>query len=241
MLLNRQRDERTTSCSPSTPAPTNPNTLAGIKSSTRAPSTPGGEDFRSRQAPFRGRPLVINSSVQVLQTFLFFHRRHPAVLVCWTIGQQAFNASMILLLDACEAENELNVWLVDEALKVFEELHQSGVHKLAELAVRRITEGTIIVNTRRQDRKTAASAGAPTTTSAAVSWRSSQHQYRQQQTFKYSPFSPDHRLYLPIPSLNATGPALVDCSSNTIMRSTVMGATGMFLLEDPGVQFQNHT
>lgn len=194
------------------------------------------------QAPIRGRPLVINSSVQLLQTFLFFSHRHPAVLICWTIGQQAFNAAMIIVLDAWETENEQNMWLVDEALLVFTDLQRNGIHKLAELAVVRITKGIVLFKTRQRERRDAINAA---TAAAAVSRRSSQHLYHQQQGHqsqqpcRYSPPAEVYHLYQPILSLDTNDTSTYEISGDTIMGNTVMGQTGMFLLEDPGLQSHN--
>jgi len=193
-------------------------------------------------APIRGRPLVINSSVQLLQTFLFFSHRHPAVLVCWTIGQQAFNAAMIIMLDAWETEGEQNMWLVDEALLVFTGLQRNGIHKLAELAVARITKGIVLFKTRQRERQDALNAAA---VADAVSRRSGQHQYQQQQglqnqqTYQYSQPEDVYHLYQPMLSLDANDTSSYDMSGDTIMGNTVMGQTGMFLLEDPGLQSHN--
>ena len=245
VLLNRQRDERTTRSTSSTSPPSYPNTLPGINSATYTPSGPGAGDGLHHQAPIRGRPLVINSSVQLLQTFLFFAHRHPAVLICWTIGQQAFNAAMIIILDACETENDQNMWLVDQAYKVFHQLDKDGVHKLAKLAVERISRGIILVENRQRDRRDEANAAAAAAQAAGMSRRPSQQQQQQQQQYQaqapyqYSPHVPPHHLYQPILSIDNPDLASTDFSGDTIMANTVMGETGMFLLEDSGLQSHN--
>jgi hypothetical protein len=73
--------------------------------------------------------------------FLFFYTRTPASLVSWTISQQAFNSSMILLLDALETGNLAYVRKVEQAYVVFRELQDNGVHRLAGLAVEKISWG----------------------------------------------------------------------------------------------------
>jgi hypothetical protein len=245
VLLNRQRDERTTRSASSTSPPSYPNTLPGINSATYTPSGTGGGDGL-HQAPIRGRPLVINSSVQLLQTFLFFAHRHPAVLICWTIGQQAFNAAMIIILDACETENDQNIWLVDQAYKVFDQLDKDGVHKLAKLAVERISRGIILVENRQRERRDEANAAAAAAHAAGMSRRPSQQQQQQQQQqyqtqapYQYSPHMPPYHLYQPILSIDNADLASTDFSGDTIMANTVMGETGMFLLEDSGLQSHN--
>lgn len=246
ILLNRQRDERTTRSTSSTSPPAYPNTLAGVNSTTYTSST--GGDGLHHQAPIRGRPLVINSSVQLLQTFLFFSHRHPENLISWTIGQQAFNAAMIIILDAWETDNEQNMWLVDEAHKVFVALQ--GVHKLAALAVSRITQGMLIFNTRQRERQDAANAAAAAAANAAAMSRRSSQQQQQHQHFQqqqqpiqvqqaYHYTQPEH-LYQPILSLNTTNTASLNISGNSVMGNSVMGETGMFLLEDSGYAVQQH-
>lgn len=150
-------------------------------------------------APVRGRSLVVESSIQLLKAFLFFRYRNPAVLICWTMGQQAFNASMILILDAWETENQQNEWLVNQAYAVFHELQNKGVHKLAELAVRRISSGLMMLEQRRHQREQ----------QAAASRRQSGYQH----------------------TLQIDTASMADFSNDA-----VMGNTGMFLLEDPGLQ-----
>lgn len=92
---------------------------------------------------------MVNSSIHILHTFLFFHYRNPAVLICWTIGQQAFNACMILIFDAWETKNEQNEWLVNLAFAIFSELESQDIHSLAKLAVQRIGMGLAQLNQRR--------------------------------------------------------------------------------------------
>ena len=250
VLLNRQRDERTTRSTSSTSPPTYPNTLPGINSATYTPSGTGSGDNIHHQAPIRGRPLVINSSVQLLQTFLFFAHRHQAVLICWTIGQQAFNAAMIIILDACETDNDQNMWLVDQAYKVFRILDDNGVHKLAKLAVDRISRGLVVVGSRQQARQAEANAAAAAAHATSMSRRSSQQhhhhhqqqqhqQYQAQAPYQYSPHMQPYQLYQPMLSIASTDSTSTDYSGDTIMTNTVMGETGMFLLEDSGLQSHN--
>jgi hypothetical protein len=245
VLLNRQRDERTTRSTSATSPPTYPNTFPGINSATYTPSGAGGDGLH-HQAPIRGRPLVINSSVQLLQTFLFFAHRHQAVLICWTLGQQAFNAAMIVILDACETENDQNMWLVDQAYKVFRQLDENGVHKLARLAVERISRGIVLVESRQRDRRDEAHAAAaahaarmPRSSSQQQHQQQQQQQYQAQAPYQYSPHIPPYHLYQPILSIDNNDSSSTDFSGDTIMANTVMGETGMFLLEDSGLQSHN--
>lgn len=232
ILLNRQRDERTMRTASSTSPPAYPNTLAGVTSTTYNAAMDG--DSLLHQAPIRGRPLVINSSIHLLQTFIFFYYQHPAVLICWTLGQQAFNAAMIIILDAWETGNDQNMWLVDQALAVFTDLQCNRVHKLAELAVTRITKGIVTVRERQQKTQDAAAAAAAAAMSRRSSQQLQQHQHPQTQNINQSsPPVPAYPLYQPSLGLENPGSSL-DFSGDT-----VMGNTGMFLLEDPGLQSTN--
>jgi hypothetical protein len=89
----------------------------------------------------RGRAVVLSSSEELLSAFLFFWQRIPAVLVCWSLGQQAFNSCMILILDALETGDMRRIRRVEQAYAIFDELDKKGVHKLANLAVERISWG----------------------------------------------------------------------------------------------------
>lgn len=192
VLLNRQRVERTQSyarhLSHSPPA-------YGSQSQYAIPEHP------THQAPLRGRALVINSSIHILQTFMFFRHRNAGVLMCWSIGQQAFNACMIILLDAWETESgKNNQWLVEQAFGVFQELNGNGVHRLAELAVQRISAALSSLRQRQQGKDD----------KMAVRRRASEQSQEQ---------------------LRLDTASMTDWAGDT-----VMGNTGMFLLEDPGLQ-----
>ncbi|KAK4542876.1 hypothetical protein LTR36_006065 [Oleoguttula mirabilis] len=216
ILLNRQRVERTQSAYPEGSPPgvmmPPPRPQPQPQASSSATQYGTVEQFL-HEAPVRGRALVINSSIHLLQAFLFFHYRNPAVLICWTMGQQAFNACMILILDAWETGKDHNEWLVEQAFAVFRELDTKGVHKLAELAVGRISDGLAQLGNRREERERQAAAAA------AASRRSSAHRQQQQ---------PQQQ---PPPLLTLDTASMMDWSSDS-----VMGDTGMFLLEDPGLQ-----
>ncbi|CAK4031782.1 transcriptional regulatory [Lecanosticta acicola] len=193
ILLNRQRVERTQA----TPGDHSPpgHMMPPPRPQQMSNSLPYGE----HAAPVRGRRLVINSCAQLLQAFMFFYHRNPAVLICWTMGQQAFNACMILILHAWETEEEHHQWLVENAFVAFSELQNNGVHRLAEVAVRRISDGLAMLGQRKQQREQ----------QAAMSRR-----------------QPGYH-----PQLQIDTASMTDFSNDA-----VMGNTGMFLLEDPGLQ-----
>jgi hypothetical protein len=153
---------------------------------------------------------------------------------------------MIIILDACETENDQNMWLVDQAYKVFCQLNEDGVHKLARLAVERISKGIILVESRQRDRRDEANAAAAAAHAVSMSRRSSQQQQQQQQqqyqqhaAYQYSPHMPPYHAYQPLLGLDPNDATSFDISGDTIMGNTVMGETGMFLLEDSGLQSHN--
>ncbi|KAI5367500.1 hypothetical protein Slin15195_G026300 [Septoria linicola] len=197
ILLNRQRLERTQAAhnenSPPGSMPPPPRPQQPMMTSSMYGDQP------LHPAPLRGRSLVINSSIALVNAFMFFHYRRPQVLICWTMGQQCFNACMILILDAWETENENNLWLVNQAFAVFHELDKNGVHKLADVAVARISTGLAILQDRQNRRKQQA---------AAARGMSGFHPQLQIDTASMTDFQND----------------------------SVMGNTGMFLLEDTGLQ-----
>ncbi|KAK5705260.1 hypothetical protein LTR97_002378 [Elasticomyces elasticus] len=205
ILLNRQRVERTQNAAGVGHSPPYGSSAQGSRSMSYSIGMYGGHEHPLHPAAVRGRDLVINSSVSILQTFLFFHHRNPACLICWTMGQQAFNASMILLIDAWETGIMVNEWWVAEVFAVFTELDRHGVHKLAKLAVQRISDGLAQLNFRNEERKRQASASRRA---------SAQYQHQHQQ-----------------PILQLDTASMVDWSADA-----VMGNTGMYLLEDPGLQ-----
>ncbi|CAA9961076.1 Fungal trans multi-domain protein [Pyrenophora teres f. maculata] len=86
--------------------------------------------------------ILIASSEDIISAFLFFHRREPSALVDWTIGQQAFNSCMILLLDAIERRTiTYGSSKAEEALHVFKILKSNHVHIFAGRAVDKIEKG----------------------------------------------------------------------------------------------------
>ncbi|KAF2720916.1 hypothetical protein K431DRAFT_313004 [Polychaeton citri CBS 116435] len=190
ILLNRQRIERSSTTSASENSPTSGHHHLN-------------HDHGMHPAPIRGRRLVINSSISLLHIFLFFQHRKPAVLICWTIGQQAFNACMILILDALETGNTGNEFIINQAYVLFTELSEKGVHKLAHFAVQRIADGLARLEQKRQDQQNIPTASSP--------------KLDVQLAFEQSAMGSDGA---------ATG----------LVSGTVMGNSGMFLLEDAGMQ-----
>ncbi|KAI4183645.1 MAG: hypothetical protein L6R41_005281 [Letrouitia leprolyta] len=86
----------------------------------------------------RGRRRVLQSCRAVLQVFDFFHTRVPAGLVCWTVGQQAFNAAVLLVLSMLETNEATDLDAVQRAYSAFLDMQRMGIHRLAEAAVNRL-------------------------------------------------------------------------------------------------------
>ena len=130
ILLNRQRQDLDDQASSST-------------SSYTFSSPPG-----NHTPTLRGRERVLASARALLSAFEFFHTRVCAAMVCWTMGQQAFNASMLLALNMLHpspsttpaatlaAKDDLS--RVQKAWATFREMHEKGIHKLAGVASTKI-------------------------------------------------------------------------------------------------------
>lgn len=86
----------------------------------------------------RGGHRVLQSCRAVLQAFDFFHTRVPAGLICWTTGQQAFNAAMLLVYAMLETNEATDLEVVQRAYTTFLDMQRLGIHKLAEAAVDRL-------------------------------------------------------------------------------------------------------
>lgn len=162
----------------------------------------------------RGRPLVIDSSLALLDAFRFFHKRVPSALVDWTIGQQAFNACMILLLDAIDCESLEHIERAEAAHMIFVEMDKAEMHQLTGLAMSRIAEGLTHVREAYEARKMSMN-------SEAISPMSVRNPPNGHDAHTTNPFD------------WSMGQKL---RSHDFLHESVMGATGMFLLEDHGLQ-----
>ena len=132
LLLNRQRIENVRR-SPEDP---------------QAELTPTPSATNSRNAP-RGRERVLRSCRALLIAFEFFQTRVQAALICWELGQMAFNAAMILLLSMLETSDTQDLRAVERTYSTFLEMNKLGVHKLAGAAVERL--GVILKEYRAGD------------------------------------------------------------------------------------------
>jgi hypothetical protein len=198
ILLNRQRVEKPTT---SSAIPSTRSTTPSFRAVNRASST-HPSPATTAKASLRGRALVLASSEDILAAFIFFYHKEQAALIDWTMGQQAFNSCMLLLLDAIECRAiTAGALKAERAFVVFKELDDNNVHKLAGLAVEKISW------TLQELHKivTQPSGG--------------EHQARGQQG--------RHAVMQGAGESEATR----DSGRTT---DTVMGGTGMLLLEDPG-------
>lgn len=132
LLLNRQRIE---------------NTRQGSADS-HADLTPTPSSSNTTRAP-RGRERVLQSCRALLTAFEFFQTRVQAALICWTLGQMAFNAAMILLLSMLETSDTQDLRAVERTYSAFLDMNKLGVHKLAGAAVERL--GVILKEYRAGD------------------------------------------------------------------------------------------
>ncbi|KAL8652778.1 MAG: hypothetical protein Q9226_004121, partial [Calogaya cf. arnoldii] len=86
----------------------------------------------------RGRHRVLQSCRAVLYAFDFFYTRVPVGLVCWTTGQQAFNAAMLLVYAMLETNEATDLEPVQRAYAAFLDMQRLGIHRLAGAAVDRL-------------------------------------------------------------------------------------------------------
>ena len=91
-----------------------------------------------RDKILRGRERVLESCRMLLHSFEFFHSRVRVAMICWTMGQQAFNAAMILTISMLETGDTQDLDAVQQAYSTFIEMKQLGVHKLAGAAVEKL-------------------------------------------------------------------------------------------------------
>lgn len=170
----------------------------------------------------RGRPQVLASSDALLLAFEFFYRALPTALIDWTIGQQAFNACMILLLDMQETRNLLHQPRVDLAFLIFRELDNKGVHKLAQFAVSRISRESVRLRDLVQGTQSSAILSRPLPVQVPPSIR-----YVDVTQQRHQPSFTDMHAHVDV----------TECAFQ--YTEPVMGSTGMILLEDPGLQSQS--
>lgn len=123
IILNRKRQEN--SCRSSGDGPRN--TI--INQST-------AEERRSH----RGYARVISSCRETLLAFEYISIRVRAGLMCWILGQQAFNAGMILSMNMWETGDFGDFDIVNRAYETFVEMREKGVHDLAGLAAAQLGE-----------------------------------------------------------------------------------------------------
>ena len=121
ILLNQQRIENPghTSCEPSIE-------LTNMPLSTN-------HSYSSR-----GRARVLDSCRALLAAFEYFQNRVPAAMICWAMGQMAFNAAMILILSMLETREDTDLRVIQHTYTTFIDMNKLGIHKLAGAAVERL-------------------------------------------------------------------------------------------------------
>ena len=86
----------------------------------------------------RGRERVLRSCRALLDAMEFFRTRLRVAMLCWTMGQQAFNAAMILILSMLETGDTQDLGIVQQTYSTFLEMNRLGIHKLAGAAVEKL-------------------------------------------------------------------------------------------------------
>ena len=97
----------------------------------------------------RGRERVLQSCRAILIGFEFFATRVRAALMCWNMGQMAFNAAMLLTLSMLETGETQDLLPVQHVYSTFLEMNKLGIHKLAGAAVDRL--GALMKEFRSED------------------------------------------------------------------------------------------
>ncbi|KAL2003064.1 hypothetical protein VTN02DRAFT_5142 [Thermoascus thermophilus] len=94
----------------------------------------------SDDRPERGYATVISSCHEVLRTFFYCRKNIPISLVHWSLGQQAFNAAMLLTLNMLERRpsNRADYEAVASAYNIFREMQEKSVSRPAKIAVERL-------------------------------------------------------------------------------------------------------
>jgi hypothetical protein len=132
---------------------------------------------------------------------------------------------MILILDALETGDMRRIRRVEQAYAIFDELDKKGVHKLANLAVERISWGLHQLQKMKSapgGHQAADVSGTPMTASSMVVQNSGGDEVMQgPATYRNS---------------GATSCGSEATTYSGEIQDTVMGNTGMILLEDPGLQ-----
>ena len=97
----------------------------------------------------RGRQRALQSCRSLLLAFECFTTRARVGLMCWELGQMAFNAAMILTLSMLETGETQDLMPVQQVYSAFLEMNKLGIHKLAGAAVDRL--GNLMKEFRTQD------------------------------------------------------------------------------------------
>lgn len=101
-------------------------------------SAQSGAQTASQRIQESGYLRVISSCHEVLSAFSFIHQRIPIGLAYWEVGQQAFNAAMILGLNIIETRDLTDFRTVVAARDIFGEMQVNFICQASKLAVSRI-------------------------------------------------------------------------------------------------------
>lgn len=105
-----------------------------------------GIQARSERMQEKGYCHVISSCHEVLSTFSLLHQRIPIGLAYWEVGQQAFNAAMILGLNILETRDFTDLRAMVSARDIFEEMKVKHICRAANLAVPRLDALLELIN-----------------------------------------------------------------------------------------------
>lgn len=222
VLLNRQRTENQSKSSDKRYS-----TSGAFGSRSNSHSSPGSTNSHSAsEPPIRGYARVTNSSRCILEAFIFARRHIPMLLSAWTLCQKAFNAAMILALHMRDTFDTSDLDLVVGTQEIFVELKHDNAHQLAGLAADRLA---MLTNPSwMQDRPQ-----IQHRTSSADQYHHHQQQQQHQHQHQHHDGRQSKRMAMPTsrptPQTHWSPPEWLEHES-------VMGGTGMMLLDDHGLR-----
>lgn len=101
-------------------------------------SPQSGVQTTSERTQERGYFRVISSCHELLSAFSLLHQRIPIGLAYWDVGQQAFNAAMVLGLNILETRDFTDLGTVMAARDIFGDMQVKQICQAAKLAVSRL-------------------------------------------------------------------------------------------------------
>ncbi|KAI9800511.1 MAG: hypothetical protein M1825_004059 [Sarcosagium campestre] len=190
----------------------------------------------------RGRERVLASARTLLHCFEFFQTRVRAAMICWTMGQQAFNAAMILTLNllhpqpgaswasnAISADPDKDRMAIEQAYVTFREMEIKGIHKLAGVACAKLSPLIL-----QLDRVASRRGSAPNHLSNTIGPSDTTIGLSDSTMTVPEAQGPGHGVDSSVNTSAAD--ALNDGAEAYGNEDVIMGNNGMILLEDPGLQ-----